>query len=169
MKRKRKSNISAEVITGLKGEGVRNAGYTSISAIQQGMVSARDNSGYLNLPGNQPQSRYSNPSDVHQPIVGEQYDQASLAQLNAEADQHMQAQLSANQQGLASSQRGQYINSPAAQSKRLYSDPRDVVSPSYAEQFDQVSLSQMNQEVTNYSGANLNRMHAGYNDIGIRR
>ena len=123
----------------------------SIAAAQQGMASARDEGSCLNFPA-QETSRYSNPADVRQPIDGEQYNQVSLAQLNAEVDQHKQAQLSANQQGLVSSQGGnQYINSPAAQPNRLYSDPRDVVSPSYAEQFNQVSLAQMNQEVTNYT------------------
>jgi hypothetical protein len=62
-----------------------------------------------------------------------------------------------------------YLTSPGAQTQAHYSGPKDVVHLNYADQFDQVSLAQMNQEAANYQKVKPKQVHAGYDDIKIRR
>jgi len=147
----------------LKGQGVFPAGYSTINVAQQGISSGADNGTYLNFPITQPKSRYSNPSDVIQSKEGVQYNQVTLAQLNTEIYQHEKAHPPVNQHGATASQTTTgYLNLPGTQTKAHYSGPKDVPVVKYSDQFDTVSLAQL----TNYTGVNLNRMHAGYNDIG---
>ena len=93
VRRKRNAKKSVEEGIALKGAGAISADYTSIEAIQQGMALARASDQYLNVPKGQPEGHYSSPFDVKPPKDGEQYDQVSLAQLNAEVEEHRKAQL----------------------------------------------------------------------------
>ena len=140
VRRKRTKPSPVEPGTGLPAD------FMSINALHQGMASARDNGGYLNLPPN-PERLYSNLGDFSPPKDGEHYSQVSLGELNAEAEQQLQAEREKAQEHVEASApaKGPYSILPQANERGHYSELPNQVPTSSSIDNNGVSLAQLNK------------------------